>query len=613
MKIMLVFILIGTLATAGCQAGRPGTATSLVQPTTTEQVETREPVAIVEIDNDIMELSSLSDPSPQQSAQLNDLLKLRSEFEQQANALPGWADVKPENLEFAVVNIYDEGGSVAGGFVLVKNLETSEQMVLSVIDKIEADGTVTRKEVNSPLFERFSIDAEGRLINGDWYYVDQEGNEHVLYKTNDIGQLGGVPIEGEIIWSDTTFRIETIGDLSLAKLAKIALPPGDWTGLTIDTKLEQITDSEGKVIYTQKDGEWVEPQVDLTSLVEPGQEIREVNGYQAIGSEYSEGFPEYEGYSMLQKNEFRMKMIQGEGGTFRALNGQAEKFQGGQWQTMEWPTETRGIAFFDVKDHDGNGKQEIYAIDEYGLAVAELKDGKWEKYVRLMRGLDEILEDKDDPFIQSYNEMLERLRADKDVITEVDVSKIKPLIGPKGEPLDWDGWWRQCAYKTECSIGEGGPRVEGESGFVYMPAVIKGIYPGYQDDFLEVVFEMPRRYYREMITMTLGNKPDYTNFNYYQVLGEGDDWEHRKNLSIGNVDMEQTAWIRRVLENGGRTMQIVLLLVTRTLDWEVQDEAKYRGIEEIEKLMQDQGIRSKDIGWNVFQMIVPYEMGELVE
>ena len=259
MKIMLLFILIGTLATAGCQGNRPETAIPLAQPTSTEQVETREPVAIVEIDNDIVELSSISDPSPQQSTQLNDLLELRSGFEQQANSIPSWAEVKPEKMEFAVVNIYDAGGSVAGGFELVKNLETSEQMVLSVVDKIEADGTVTRKDVNLPLQARFSIDAEGRFVNGDWYYVDTEGNEQVLYKTNDIGQLGGVPIEGEIIWSDTVFGIESGRDVSLAKLAEVVLPPRDFTGLTIDTEIGQITESEGAIIYIEnRKGEWLE-------------------------------------------------------------------------------------------------------------------------------------------------------------------------------------------------------------------------------------------------------------------------------------------------------------------------------------------------------------------
>lgn len=239
------------LALAACAVPGVGTSTPVspeVTPVKTEQVLVRSSIENAEIDSSIAESRAIENPTAEDIENLEKLLNLRKGLEQITNAVPGWESVAPEQMQFAIMTVYDASGRVTGGFELVKNIETKEQMVLSVGEKVEEDETVLRKYVNLPLYERFTIDSEGRFVNGDWYYVDAEGNKHSLYKTNEEGKLGGVPIEGEIIWSEQVLGYQPINTLETAKLAKIALPPGDLTGLTIDTELGQMTNSEGMLM-----------------------------------------------------------------------------------------------------------------------------------------------------------------------------------------------------------------------------------------------------------------------------------------------------------------------------------------------------------------------------
>ena len=334
-----------------------------------------------------------------------------------------------------------------------------------------------------------------------------------------------------------------------------------------------------------------------------------------MGYEYRAGYPEIGRTQVLEKVEFRMLTIQGEVGIFRAIDGKVQKYTDKQWQEMEWPTDTREIAFFDIKDNDGDGRQEIYAIDEYGLAVAELRSGRWEEYIREVRGFEKFPPITDNG--QAWNDMFARFKAEPGIMGEVNLNEVVRITGPDGKPLDWDGWWGQCWNETpECALGKVAPKAVGEGGALYMPAIIKGIYLGYFKDYEMLVLELPRRYDRVMIYRHFGNKLAYRNMITYFSLTQTNDWRDTwgNYIYMSPQDLKQLEWLKAyvmAVANGQAPQyQVVVPLV-------ISQRSNLPGVVEVYKraaeLMADEKLpRDEFAKWDIVNFIFPWEMRNFV-
>jgi|GEM_PF-5471066 len=581
-------VLIGALVLAGCQEVTPGVVTPEtggVTPIAAEVVTIPEMVVV-----ETNEIIPDATPVPYPDSAEGFVLGVGGDVEQLITAIDKVQNGAATDMKNNYIARAWREGRVTGGDweAAVKNFESKFEIIGAAADE-GAPWTLVVRERSS-----------GKVL--------------VAFDAGDNPFLSGMPLGAQSLdaWHLDFVSSDVLPAGQREMVVRVG--EGESAGHFVVVRLDEAT---GEMVSWRNmvDRSWVEaPQeLDITSLVEAGQEIREVNGYQAIGSEYTEGFPDFADIPVEQKVEFRMTTVQGKEGTYRALNGVVEKNEGGEWQTMEWPADTRAIAFFDIKDNNKDGKQEIYAIDEYGIAVGELKNGKWEKYVREVKGF----EDYPASFTRNYqdwNEMFERFRQEPGIMDEIDITKVVRQEAPNGQPLDWDGWWSMCIpFDSECSMGEVKPKSEGDRGIVGLPAIIRGFYPGYWEGGEMLVFELPRRYNRVMIYTEFGKIIEYTNVNAFWIAEPGVDWWKLKRIPVINLDIMQARWINNYLAavaaGEAPNYQVVV---------DVGAIARYDKPGSIEvykrmaEIMADQELSSKYAFYLLNWYVVPQELGEFV-